>query len=128
MTPAETVRATYAALASDNHEALLSLLDPQVVLHVPGSHPLAGSHRGLAGFVGFLEKTRALTDGGETIEVLDVLGGERHAAAYCRVTATRAGRTPLDNTTVHLAHVDAGRIKEIWLHNWDNAHTTAFWG
>ncbi|BCW89404.1 hypothetical protein sos41_25670 [Alphaproteobacteria bacterium SO-S41] len=127
MTPADIVQKTYGALKTNDLPTLLSVLSPDIVLHVPGSHPLAGRHEGLAGFAGFMEKTRALTDGGETIELIDVLGGETHAAAYCRVTATRAGREPLDNTTVHLARIADGRIAEIWLHNWDNQSASAFW-
>jgi ketosteroid isomerase-like protein len=127
MTPAEIVRTTYAALDANDFPTLLAHIDPDVVLHIPGSHPLAGRHEGLAGFAGFLEKTRALTQGGETIRLLDVMGGDSHVAAYCRVTAEREGRVPLDNTTVHLTRIEGGRIKEIWFHNWDNAAASAFW-
>lgn len=127
MNPQQIVRSVYEALRTNDLPTLLAHLDPDIVLHVPGSHPLAGDHHGLAGFGAFVEKTRSLTDGGETIELIDVLGGEAFAAAYCRVTATRAGREPLNNTTVHVARIGGDRIQEIWLHNWDNAAASAFW-
>ena len=123
----DIVRTVYEALRTNDLGTLLAHIDPEIMLHVPGSHPLAGDHYGLAGFGAFLEKTRALTDGGETIELIDVLGGNGFAAAYCRVTATRPGRAPLDNTTIHLARVSDDKIREIWLHNWDNAAASAFW-
>ena len=34
----------------------------------------------------------------------------------------------LDNSTVHLARVESGRIAEIWFHNFDQQAVDAFWG
>ena len=41
--------------------------------------------------------------------------------------ATRDGRAPLDNLTVHLARLDGNRIVEIWFHNFDGPAVAAFW-
>ena len=126
--PVEVAAALYAALADDDLEAGLALLHPDVVLHVPGTHPLAGDHVGTEAFTWFLLGSRARTAEGESIEVLDLLGGRDHAAAYCRVTAEAPdGRTPLDNTTVHVLRVHDGRIAEAWFHNWDAAAVDEFW-
>ena len=46
---------------------------------------------------------------------------------YLRVTAERAGKAPLDNTTVHLLRLVEGRVAEVWLHNWDNTTVNEFW-
>ena len=75
----------------------------------------------------FTAATTALTDDGEDIEVIDVLGGADHAAVYCRVTARRAGRPPLDNLTVHVLRIRDGRVAEAWLHNFDDVAVSAFW-
>jgi ketosteroid isomerase-like protein len=98
-----------------------------VVLRVPGTHPLAGDHVGAGALVAFVERSRALTDDGEHIDVLDVLAGREHVALYCNVTATRSGREPLQNRTVHVARLTDGRVAEIALHNRDDRPVDAFW-
>lgn len=125
--PAAVATSLYDALLAGDLDGAARFLADDVVLHVPGTHPLAGEHHGPAGVVDFVVGSRALTDDGEQIEVLDVLGGTDHAAVYCRVRATRAGRAPLDNTTVHLLRVRAGRVVELWLHNWDAPVVDEFW-
>ena len=87
--PVDIARRLYAANRAGDLATSATLLADDVVLHVPGTHALAGDHRGLDGFAGLLGAMRALTDAGETIEVIDILGGSEHAAVYCHVTATR---------------------------------------
>jgi ketosteroid isomerase-like protein len=125
--PGEVTMALYAALLSNQLGEARRHTHEDVVLHVPGSHPLAGEHRGPEALVRFVEASRYRTENGEHIEVLDVLEGADHAAAYLRVTAQRAGKTPLDNTTVHVLRLVDGRVAEIWLHNWDNTAVNDFW-
>ena len=78
---------------------LASSLEPDVVLHVPGVHPLSGDHRGLASVGGFLQRTREATTDGEHMELIEVL--------------FRLG--------------DDDRIAEIWFHNRDQAPVDEFW-
>jgi ketosteroid isomerase-like protein len=122
------VRALYAGMAGGDLRSMSDLLDPHVVLHVPGDHPLAGDHAGVAAVAGFIGATGALTTGGTRMELLDVLHGERYTAAYVRVTAERADRSALDTLNVHLLDVVDGRIREIWFHNGDQSVVDAFWG
>lgn len=121
------VTSLYASLASGDLDGAMSAMSHDVVLHVPGSHPLAGEHRGPSGVIGVVVGSRAVTEGGEHIEIVDVLEGERHAAVYCIVTATRPGRPPLENRTVHLMRIADDRIVEIWLHNFDDLTVNQFW-
>lgn len=125
--PGEVTMALYRALLTNQLDEARRHTHDDVVLHVPGSHHLAGEHRGPEALVRFVEASRERTDTGEHIEVLDVLEGTDHAAAYLRVTAERAGRAPLDNTTVHLLRLVEGRVAEVWLHNWDNNTVNEFW-
>ena len=117
----------YAAVAAGDLAAAAQHLDPDVVLHVPGTHPLAGDHRGLAAFAHFSQQTRALTVDGERIDVLDVLEGDDHVAVYCRVRAERDNGAVLDNTTVHVLRITGGVVTEAWLHNWDDLTVDRFW-
>lgn len=116
----------YRALATGDLAEAAAHLDPGVTLHVPGTHALAGTHRGLDGVLAFVEGTRARTDGGETIEVLDILDGATSTAVHCRVTATRGDRR-LDNSTIHLLRLHQGRVVEVRLHNFDGSAVDAFW-
>jgi uncharacterized protein len=125
--PGEVTMALYAALLSNQLGEARRHAHDDVILHVPGSHSLAGEHRGPEALMRFVEDSRQRTETGEHIQVLDVLEGTDHAAAYLRVTAQRAGKTPLDNTTVHLLRLVEGRVAEVWLHNWDNTAVNEFW-
>ena len=125
--PADLVLALYGAVLAGDAERAADLVTDDVRLHVPGSHRLAGDHVGLPAILDFLAQSRATTDDGEHIDVRDVLVGHDHVALYCHVTATRSGRPPLDNLTVHLARVTDGRVSELALHNRDDAPVDAFW-
>ncbi len=117
----------YEAMAAGDLAAASATLHPEVVLHVPGTHRLAGVHVGPSGVLDFIHRTRGLTEHGEDVDVLDVLVGRDHVGVYCTVRATRAGRAPLENTTVHLLRIQDGRVAEIWLHNFDDLSVNDFW-
>lgn len=121
------VAAFYGASLTGDTDGARAALAPNVLLHVPGTHPLGGLHVGPDAVLGFVDASRHLTDDGEDVEVIDLLASERRVAVYCRVTAQRGDRT-LDNTTIHLLHVDeTERIDEIWLHNFDDVAVNDFW-
>lgn len=122
MEPNRIARRLYAAAATDP-SALTTLLDPDVVLHDPGTHPNGGAHRGRDAVLRFLATS---STAGATTELLDVMGGEQYAAAYVRVRAEQ-GDARLDNPTVHLLRIRDGRVAEVWFHNRDQAHVDAFW-
>lgn len=117
----------YGALATGDPEVARTALHPDIALHVPGTHPLAGVHVGVDAFFGFVLGSRHLTESGEDIEVVDVLEGEHHVGVYCTVRATRPGRTPLENPTIHLVRIRDGLVAEIWLHNFDDLSVNDFW-
>ena len=128
MNTCELVRRFYSSLLAGNLADAGSLLTEDVVLHVPGRHPLAGDYHGAAGIADFAAATRAVADRSEELQLLDVLSGETLVAAYCLVTARRQGHDPLQNRTVHLARVENGSIAEIRFHNYDQHAVDAFWG
>ena len=124
--PRIVVDRLYGGVASGDLASARSALVEDVTLHVPGTHPLAGEHRGPDAVLDFVLSSRGLTDDGEDVEVLDVLEGQRHVAVACRVRATRAGKE-LDNRTVHVLRMEGGHIAEIWLHNFDDLAVDDFW-
>lgn len=119
--------AFYAAVLTEDSAAASVLAHPDLVLHVPGTHPLAGEHHGIAGFLAFTSATRALTTNGQQMELLDVMEGASHVAAYVRVGAEREGYAPLDNLTIHLVRFEDGLVRDIRFHNWDDVAVSAFW-
>jgi uncharacterized protein len=125
-TDAQVAVCLYRALSTGDLAEAAAHLAPDVALHVPGTHPLAGTHCGLDGVLAFADGARSRTDDGEAIEVLDVLAGATGVAVHCRVTATR-GERRLDNSTIHLLRVRDGRVAEIHLHNFDGVAVDAFW-
>lgn len=121
-------RRLYAAIAAGDRGTLAELLSPDVTLHVPGEHAAAGEFVGLGGFAAFTAASEGLAPGGTVVEIHDILGGSDHAAVYCTARATRPGRPPLENATVHLLEIREGRVTRIWFHNRDQAAVQAFWG
>ena len=124
---AELVLRLRAAQEADDRDAMRSLVADDLVLHVPGDHQTAGEYQGVDGLVAFATASRAT---GATItarEVLDVLEGQDHVAVYCRISGQRPDRAPLENLTLHLYRVEAGRVAEVWFHNRDQGVVDAFW-
>ncbi len=116
-------RALGDAMVDQRWDDVLAVVHPDVVAHVPA----VGDLIGVDALAGFLLETAAKTDDGERFELLDVLVGERVSALYFRITATREGRPPLDNLTLHVARFDGDRVAEVWFHNFDGAAVAAFW-
>lgn len=123
----DTVAALYTAVAEGDLNAAAALLDPDAVLHVPGTHAVAGDHRGRDAVLAFVTGISEVTDRTENVDVVDLMSGATHAAVYCRVSGTRAGHEDLGNTTVHVLRVDHGVVHEIWFHNWDQVAVDRFW-
>lgn len=93
---------------------------------MPGTSPLAGDHAGAPAILHTLAAIRARSEGGEHIEVLDVLDGREHVAVYCRVRAHRGSAT-LDHHTLHLLRIEDDRVAEVWFHNREQGPVDAFW-
>ncbi len=111
------------AMVDQRWDDVLAMISPHVVAHVPAVGDLVG----VDALAGFLLETTAKTDDGERFELLDVLVGDHTSALYFRITATRAGRVPLDNLTLHLARFDGDLVVEIWFHNFDGGAVAEFW-
>jgi ketosteroid isomerase-like protein len=121
MTNTDTVLALYGAMAANDPDAAVARLAPDAVLHIPGRNPLAGDHAGPAAILGVLGR---MGDAAARTELIDVLAGREHVAAYCRVQEEGG----LDNPTVHLFRMtDDDRVAEIWFHNRDQAAVDAYW-
>jgi ketosteroid isomerase-like protein len=103
MTPIEVVRAWFAAHAAGDLDAARALLADDAPMEMPDA-----TVRGFDAFMTWYEARRASEGASFGYEVVDVLGGERHAAAVLRMTA--AGATWRQ---VAVYEVEDGRIARL---------------
>ena len=86
------VRRGYAAFNSGDVETLSSLFASDVIQHVPGNGPLAGTYKGTESVLGYYGKLAEMTDGTFRADLIDVHGdGLGHVSSVHQVSATRNG-------------------------------------
>ncbi|KRV48489.1 hypothetical protein AQ490_24765 [Wenjunlia vitaminophila] len=127
VTPREVAARLYAAASRGDTATVGRLLHPEARLDVPGTSPVSGVYHGLSGFLRFTSATNAIVPGGAQTEIIDIMDGRRHAAVYGVSRATRTGRPPLTNPTVHLVTVDDARVTAITIFNADQRAVDDFW-
>ncbi|MET8354671.1 nuclear transport factor 2 family protein [Micromonospora sp. NPDC005206] len=110
-------RRFYTAMAGGDAEALAELLHPAVTMSVPGSNPVAGRYEGTASLARFVATSAAIAPGGVRTQVIEVMGGGRHAAVCGISRAARPEQPPHENQTIHLITVDKGLITSIEIYN-----------
>ena len=108
-------------------ERLADFYSVDVVWHVGGTHPLAGTYQGRDALMDYFRRVRELTGGTLRVEPQEILGGERHTVMFTRVTAERDGRV-LDVGMAQVFAVDEdGRWCEYWALADDGPAVDAFW-
>ncbi|MBX7266370.1 nuclear transport factor 2 family protein [Micromonospora sp. Llam7] len=125
--PRDVTRRLYTALADGDAATVAKLVHPAATMSVPGTNPVAGRYEGAAGLARFVAASAAIVPGGVRTQIIEVMGGDRHAAVYGISRAARPGRPPLENHTVHLVTVDEGLITSIAIYNQDQPTVDAFW-
>jgi ketosteroid isomerase-like protein len=123
----QRIRDLFAAFRAGDVAAIERAIAPDAVWHFPGRRGrLAGSHRGRDAIFAFLVDVQAATGGTFTLELIDVLANERHAAVFFRGHATRNGKT-LDNPTCLRVRLRDEQVCEVWEFVWDLEHVDDFW-
>lgn len=97
-------------------EPILELLAPEVVWHVPGASPIAGSHRGHDGVAAYFERRRRLANATMRMHPGKVVVEEDCVAQFVLGSATLGGRQ-VSWQTVGVYRVDPWRllVLEVWL-------------
>ncbi|MGC0319074.1 ketosteroid isomerase-like protein [Kitasatospora acidiphila] len=73
--------------------ALSEILAKDVTHHVPGSHPLAGDHKGLTAVLGYYQQLGVETAGSFRVEVRQLFAdGRGHVMSVHHATAERGGK------------------------------------
>jgi hypothetical protein len=122
----DVVRKAYEALGAGDFGTLMGLLSDDVKAHVPGRSPVAGDYDGKEAVGGYVAKLGELSGGTLRFEPHDVTASEAHAVGLVRDLAERDGRT-LAMNNVHVWHVAAGRLSEIWIYPGDVYAWDEFW-
>jgi len=120
------LRKAYEAFAAGDMAALTELFAEDVVWHLPGRNPLAGTHRGRDAVFAVFTKTAQLSGSTFRIELHDVLANDEHTVAIQRETGSRQGRQ-LDVRDVEIYHVRDGKITEWWSFSDDERQNDEFW-
>lgn len=101
-------------LNAGDFPGFLALHTEDVVMHVPGSGPLSGDHRGRDGVAAVFQKEMSLLDAPPEFEAHDDLGSDGHAVSLVLQRLRRQGRVLEVRQTV-IAHVRDGMFSEVWL-------------
>jgi ketosteroid isomerase-like protein len=109
---ATAYRRTADAFRAGDLAALRSLIDEDIVWHVPGRHAMAGEIRGLDDLIAWLAQLRAL---GFTLREHDVFGSDEHVCALSYMGARRPG-VDVEVPVTSVFHYRAGRQIERWLY------------
>jgi ketosteroid isomerase-like protein len=89
---ADLIRRGYDAFGQGDIAAVLRMLDPQVVWHVPGRSPLSGDYKGHDDVVGFFVRTMELSGRTFKIDIDALLAEGERVVVLCTVSAERHGR------------------------------------
>lgn len=117
-------RRTADAFRSGDTVLLASLLDPDVVWHVPGSHVMAGDVCGRDALLRWLGE---LAPRGFWLREHDVLGNDEHVCALSIMGARRDG-VDVQTRVVSVFHYRDGRQVERWLYPEDPDAWNAIFG
>jgi len=122
----DRIREGFGAFQQGDLGKVKDFFADDVVWHVPGKSPLAGTYKGKEEVLGFFAKTMEMTGGTFSIDVHDVLANDEHGTALITTRGEREGRS-LTNNAVQVFHLEGGLVKESWVHPEDMYAVDAFW-
>ena len=104
----------------------MALLSDDVKAHVPGRSPVAGDYDGKEAVGGYVARLAELSGGTLRFQPHDVTVSEAHAVGLVKDLAERGDKV-LDMNNVHVWHVAAGQLSEIWIYPGDVYAWDDFW-
>ena len=115
----DLIRRYSAALTAGRAADALPFYTEDLVLHIPGRSPHAGTFHGQDAVLAYYTRLFRDTDGRFTpLGVDDILASDSHAASLVRWKVERNGRT-MEIDRVVIYRIEGGRIAEIWVRDWD---------
>ncbi|HXF56848.1 MAG TPA: nuclear transport factor 2 family protein [Actinomycetota bacterium] len=122
----DLLRRGYEAFARGDLQTVGEVFADDIVWHVPGRGPLAGTYRGRDEVMGFFARLFDLSGGRFGLEVHDLLANDEHGVVLVVARGERAGKT-LEAYDVHVWHLRDGRAVEYWGHPFDLYAVDEFW-
>jgi ketosteroid isomerase-like protein len=123
---ADLIRSGYDAFGQGDIAAVLRMLDPEVVWHVPGRSPLSGDNKGHDDVVGFFGRTMKLSGRTFKIDIDAVLAEGERVVVLCTVSAERHGRY-WESPEVHVWRVADDLAVEFCEYQGDEHTEDQFW-
>ena len=105
-------RETVDAFRANDLSTVEKLVDPDVVWHIPGTHPFAGDVRGRDALINFLGRLGAI---GFWLREHDVFGSDAHVCALSEIGATRP-EVSVATRVVSIFSYRDGRQVERWFY------------
>lgn len=122
----EILRMQDKALQAGDMEAFWGTFAPDVVFHIAGKNPFAGTYKGVEALQGTFAKWMSASDSLE-LETHDIVANDTHGVVLQNYRAKKGGKT-LDAKSVLICHVKGGRIVEGWTFDENQAASDAFYG
>lgn len=89
---ATLVKDLYGLFETGDVSSISEFLTDDVVVHVPGRHPMAGDYKGREGFLEFMAKNFELAGPSLHIELEAVVADDERAVTFEHFTARRDGK------------------------------------
>ena len=119
----DVVTQLYAAYAANDIGTIDGLITDDAVVHVPGSQPLSGEHRGKQSVWGYLGKVAEVSQGKGRFDLHGVTADDQgHGVALLTGTILDWVRP-----VVHVWQVRDGRLSELWEVYLDQDAEDRFW-
>ncbi|TFG68393.1 MAG: nuclear transport factor 2 family protein [Thermomicrobiales bacterium] len=110
-------RRTASALRAGDLATLATFLDPDVIWHIPGDHPMAGDVIGREAVIAFLGVLKGY---GFWLTEHDVLANDAHVCALSQM-GIRRPTVDIETRVVSIFHYRDGRQAERWFFPDDTA-------
>ena len=115
----ELIRRYSAALTAGKASEALPFYAEDLILHIPGRSPHAGTFHGQDAVLAYYTRMYRDTEGRfQPLGIDDVLASDTHAATLVRWKVERHGRELFVDRVVIYRIVEE-RIAEIWVRDWD---------
>ena len=123
----QAMRRCMQAGSARDIDTLQQLFTRDCVVHIPGSHPFAGEHKGVDAVLDVVRRMHEETNGEVRAEPQQLFIDDRgHAIGIYRFTAERRGRRHDAATAAHFTFV-GDRIAGIEVYEQDLDQTNQFW-
>ncbi|HJR18164.1 MAG TPA: nuclear transport factor 2 family protein [Actinomycetota bacterium] len=122
------VRRFYQAFIARDTARLYQLAGEKMGFHIAGRSQFSGLFTGRDQILKVFHDTGVATDRSLHIEPHAVAGDDQHVVGLHHISASRAGKAPLDQNGCLVCHVDGAVITDAWLLWEDLRAADAFWG